>query len=45
MLVNLGWKTREVERVLDRVCDELGAGAALDDVVKRALARLMGRDG
>lgn len=45
VLVNLGWKLRAVERALDRVCDELGPDAPLDDVVKRALVRLMGRDG
>lgn len=43
VLVNLGWKLKAVETALAKVADDAGADATLDDLVRRALAVLMGR--
>jgi holliday junction DNA helicase RuvA len=43
VLVNLGWKPKPVEQALGRVAEQAGPKAALDDVVRRALAELMTR--
>jgi Holliday junction DNA helicase RuvA len=43
VLVNLGWKPKPVEAALQKVAEDAGEGATLDDLVRRALAVLMGR--
>lgn len=43
MLISLGWKSKAVEKALATVLDESPADAALDEVVRRTLAKLMDR--
>lgn len=41
MLVGLGWKSKDVERVLEKVASQCDEDLRLDDLVRRALALLM----
>ncbi len=43
VLVNLGWKGKQVEAALDKVAQEPGDPLGLDELVRRALAKLMER--
>lgn len=43
VLVNLGWKSKPVEAALQKVAEDAETSATLDDLVRRALAVLMGR--